>query len=120
MHRDIALFSLVIWLLSVGASAQNTGRRPVHQPTLMHRIIWVILKQQPMAEAAGRWQPALRQRREGIDSALRVLAGNPTVPPNVRAGAHMAARHSPQHALTALSVLEALADYKLANRVAVT
>jgi serine protease AprX len=105
MRRDIAVFSLVIWLLSVGVSAQNTGRRPVPQPTPTHRIIWVVMKEQPMSEAAERWQPALRQRLEEIDLALRALAGNPAVPPDVLAGAHIAAQ---------MQSAEALNTYRLA------
>lgn len=101
MRRDIAIFSLLIWLLNVGAYAQNADRRPVPQPAPTHRILWVVLKEQPMAEAAERWQPALRQRLEEIDLAWRALAGNPALLPDALIGAHLAAQIQSAEALNA-------------------
>jgi serine protease AprX len=105
MRREIAIFFVVIWLLSVEAYAQSVGVRPVPQPAPRHRILWIVLKEQPMAEAAERWQPALRQRLEEIDLAWRALAGNPAVPPDMLAGAHIAAQ---------IQSAEALNTYRLA------
>lgn len=101
MRRDIAIFSLLIWLLNVGASAQNADRRPVPQPAPTDRILWVVLKEQPMAEAAERWQPALRQRLEEIDLARRALAGNPALLPDALTGVHLAAQIQSAEAMNA-------------------
>ncbi len=98
MRRDIAIFSLAIWLLATGALAQKPVRTPAPEPK-PHHIVWVILKEQPMAEAAERWQPALRQRLEEIDLTLRAFAGNPAVTPDVLAGAHIAAQIQSAEAL---------------------
>jgi serine protease AprX len=66
---------------------------------VQHHLVWVILKEQPMAEAAERWQPVLRERLEEIDLALRAFAGNPAVTPDVLAGAHLAAQIQSANAL---------------------
>ncbi|GBC94748.1 Serine protease AprX [bacterium HR16] len=104
MRRDIAIFSLAICLLATGAFAQKPVRTPAPKPTPQH-IVWVILKEQPMAEAAERWQPALRQRLEEIDLALRAFAGNPAVTPEMLAGAHVAAQIQSAEALNTYRLL---------------
>ncbi|GIV16759.1 MAG: hypothetical protein KatS3mg022_2194 [Armatimonadota bacterium] len=98
MRRDIAIFSLAIWLLATGAFAQKPVRTPAPKPLPRH-IVWVILKEQPMAEAAERWQPALRQRLEEIDLALRAFVSNPMVTPDAVLGAHLAAQIQSAEAL---------------------
>lgn len=98
MHRNTAIFSMAIWLLATAALAQKPVRVSVPQPAL-YRTVWVILKEQPMADSAQRWQPSLRRRLEEIDLAWRALAGNPTVPPDMLAGAHLAAQMQSAEAL---------------------
>ncbi|MCS6831798.1 MAG: S8 family serine peptidase, partial [Armatimonadota bacterium] len=98
MHRDIAVISLAMWLLVTGALAQKPVKTPEPQPKPPH-IVWVVLKEQPMAEAAERWQPALRQRLEEIDLALRAFVSNPAVTPDMLAGAHVAAQIQSAEAL---------------------
>lgn len=98
MRRDIAIFSLALWLIATGAFAQKPVRVPAPQPA-PYRTVWVILKEQPMADSAERWQPSLRGQLEEIDLAWRALAGNPAVPPDMLAGAHLAAQMQSAEAL---------------------
>lgn len=98
MHRNTAIFSLAIWLIAMGALAQKPVRAPAPQP-MSYRTVWVILKEQPMADSAERWQPSLQRRLEEIDLAWRALAGNPTIPPDMLAGAHLAAQMQSAEAL---------------------
>ena len=100
MRRDLALFTLAISLIAMGAYAQKPPRMPLPEPS-PRRIVWVILKEQPMAEAAECWQSALRQRLEEIDMAWRALAGTPVLPPDLLAGAHLAAQMQSAEALNA-------------------
>lgn len=98
MRRGVAIFSLAVWLLASGAFAQKPVKTPAPQP-VPHHIVWITLKEQPMAEAAERWQPALRQRLEEIDLALRAFGSNPAVTPDVLIGAHLAAQIQSAEAL---------------------
>ena len=125
MRCEIAIFSLAIWLIATSALAQRPVKVPVPQP-VPYRIVWVSLKEQPMADFAERWQPALRRQLEEIDLAWRALVGNPAVPPDMLAGAHLAAQMQSADALNTyrqvvyLDSLEALnrSRWKLALRVA--
>ena len=89
-RRRSAILGFMMGCLWAGVRADEPVKVPAPQP--LHRVVWVILKEQPMAEAAERWQPALRQRLEEIDLAWRAIAANPAVPPDVLAGAHLAAQ----------------------------
>ncbi len=98
MYRKIATFSLAIWLLAASAFAQKPVRAPVPVPS-PYQVVWVTMKEQPMADSAERWQPSLRRQLEEIDLAWRALAGNPAVPPDMLVGAHLAAQTQSAEAL---------------------
>ncbi len=101
MIRCLFLFLVVACLYQSAAAAQHPGRMPA---PISYQTVIVVLQEQPMAEAAQRWQPALRQRLEEIDLALRAFASNPMVPPDMLAGAHLAAQ---------MQSAEALKDYRM-------
>lgn len=90
MLRSIIIFAAAAVCLGSGAFAQ-VRRLPMPLPPAQ-RVVWVFLKEQPMAESAERWQPVLRRELEEIDLALRALASNPLLPPDMLAGAHLAAQ----------------------------
>ncbi|MDW8103432.1 MAG: S8 family serine peptidase [Armatimonadota bacterium] len=102
MYRHLLIVSIGIYLFTMGALAQTSGKAPTPVP-ISYQTVCVVLREQPMAEAAQRWQPALRQRLEEIDLALRAFAGNPLVTPDMLTGARLAAQ---------MQSAEALKDYR--------
>ncbi|MCS6949108.1 MAG: hypothetical protein NZ520_01470, partial [bacterium] len=61
MYRHLLIVSIGVYLFTVGALAQTSGKAPTPVP-ISYQTVCVVLREQPMAEAAQRWQPALRQR----------------------------------------------------------
>ncbi len=112
MHRGVIILIAALSLLAGGVRAQ-VARAPLPLPS-SQRVVWVFLKEQPMAESAERWQPVLRQQLEEIDLVLRALASNPTIPPDVLAGAHLAAQMQSAEALNSYrQTIREESDYRL-------
>ena len=90
MRRSVIILIASVAYLAGGVFAQ-VARLPEPLPS-PQSVVWVFLKEQPMAESAERWQPLLRSGLEEIDLTLRALASNPMIAPDALAGAHLAAQ----------------------------
>lgn len=100
MLRNILIASVALCVFITGVSAQKLDIPILPKPApASDRVVWVVLKDQPMATAAERWQPVVRRQLEEIDLAWRALASNPTVPPDTLLGAYLAAQMQSAQAL---------------------